>query len=162
MFNQADFTPEEWEAITSLPVKAGILIMWSHETNPLEFLSEVSTLTATVVDATDSKDELVRAVAQVHQERNEEFRVEAPDSREAAEQFRIAVLEQCRTVHTILMGKSLPDRGMVYKQWVVGVARRVAEAAKEGGFLSFFSGDVSEHEREVIEQINNALGLPKH
>lgn len=162
MLSQADFTPDEWEAIVSLPVKAGILVMWSHETNPLEYLSEISTLTAAVIGATDSGHALVRAVAQYHQDRNEEFRVEAPDTAEAARYFEQAVLDQCRVVSTILAAKTSPDEATVFKQWVVGVARRVAESAKEGGFLGFFGEDVSEHERETIEQLNEVLGLPKH
>ncbi len=162
MLRSDDFIPDEWEAITSLPLRAGILVMWSHGTNPLEFLSEVSTLTTTIIDATDSKNPLIGAVARHHQAQEENFQVEVPETQEAAEQFRLEVLDQCYTVSTLLASKSSPDVTGVFKQWVVGVARRVAESAKEGSLLGVFGDDVSEYEREIIEQLNDALGLPKH
>lgn len=162
MLNETDFTPDEWEAIVSLPIKAGILVMWSHETNPLEFLSEVSTLTTAVIDAAESENPLISAVAQYQRDRNEEFRIEAPDSLEAAQHFNTVVIEQCLVVREVLKAKAAPEVGTIFKQWVVGIARRVAEASKEGGFLSLFGEDVSEYERETIERINDALGLPKH
>ncbi|MGH8510893.1 MAG: hypothetical protein ACREBU_11350 [Nitrososphaera sp.] len=50
--------------------------------------------------------------------------------------------------------------GEEYKRWLVTLAERVAEAAKEGSVLGFGGELVSDEERSAIRQIAFALGLP--
>ena len=42
--------------------------------------------------------------------------------------------------------KAKPDEAQGFKQWLVAVTQKVAEAAKEGGFLGFGGTQVSEQE----------------
>jgi hypothetical protein len=46
-----------------------------------------------------------------------------------------------------------------YKQWSLAVAEKVANAAKEGGFLGFGGERVSEGEKALIDNIKGALGV---
>ena len=47
-----------------------------------------------------------------------------------------------------------------FKTWLAGVAKSVAEAAPEGGFLGFGGTQVSETEKATVAQIAAALGVP--
>jgi hypothetical protein len=47
-----------------------------------------------------------------------------------------------------------------FKTWLAGIAKSVAEAAPEGGFLGFGGTQVSEPEKATVAQIAAALGVP--
>jgi hypothetical protein len=47
-----------------------------------------------------------------------------------------------------------------FKTWLAGVAKLVAEAAPEGGFLGFGGTQVSQPEKATVDQIAAALGVP--
>ena len=45
------------------------------------------------------------------------------------------------------------------KRWLIGIAQRTAQAAKEGGFLGFGGVQVSETETGAIRDVARALGV---
>jgi hypothetical protein len=47
-----------------------------------------------------------------------------------------------------------------FKRWIVGVGKNVAEASNEGGFLGFGGTKVSEAEKQALQAIAQALGVP--
>ena len=51
-----------------------------------------------------------------------------------------------------------PEESAEYRQFVLSVAQRVAEAGKEGGFLGIGGTRVSAVETRAIEEIAAALG----
>src|SRR5262249_661751 len=54
--------------------------------------------------------------------------------------------------------KASRDEAEGVKRWLVTIAQRVAEAAKEGGFLGFGGIKVSGAEADTIREIARALG----
>ena len=54
--------------------------------------------------------------------------------------------------------KAKPDEAQGFKQWLVAVAQKVAEAAREGGFLGFGGTQVSEQEAATIKDLSTTLG----
>ena len=50
---------------------------------------------------------------------------------------------------------------MPFKTWLAGIAKSVAEAAPEGGFLGFGGTQVSDVEKATVAQIAGALGGPR-
>jgi hypothetical protein len=61
-------------------------------------------------------------------------------------------------VAALIEKKAKPEEAQGFKQWLVTVAQRVAEAAKEGGFLGFGGTQVSEQETATIKELSTALG----
>jgi len=57
-----------------------------------------------------------------------------------------------------LVKQKSPTDAQSYKAMVVNVAKRSAEAAKEGGFLGFGGTLVSKEEQQALNEINSALG----
>jgi hypothetical protein len=46
-----------------------------------------------------------------------------------------------------------------YKRWLVALARKTAEASKEGGFLGIGGTVVSEEESSAVDELASALGV---
>jgi hypothetical protein len=61
-----------------------------------------------------------------------------------------------REVASLLDAKA-PEDAQAFKSWLEDIARRVAEAAKEGGFLGFGGVQVSEAEKATLTEIAAAL-----
>ncbi len=63
-----------------------------------------------------------------------------------------------RQVTALIEKKSKPE-AQGFNQWLVSVAQKVSEAAKEGGFLGFGGTRVSEQEAATIKELSAALGV---
>jgi hypothetical protein len=66
-------------------------------------------------------------------------------------------LETLRQASTILDAKA-PADAPAFKAWINGIAGKVAEASKEGGFLGFGGVQVCDAEKATLAQIATALG----
>ena len=76
------------------------------------------------------------------------------------EELHRQVEQDCRTAAALVDERSEPSDAAAYKEWSVAIARQVAEAAKEGGFLGFGGERVSAEERAMLARIERALGVP--
>ena len=66
-----------------------------------------------------------------------------------------------RAVVTLLNSRSDPKESLEYRQWLLQIAVRTAEAGKEGGnFLGWGSVQVNDAERAMLAQITTILELP--
>ena len=61
----------------------------------------------------------------------------------------------------ILKQKGSPQDLNAYRQLLIEIADRTANAAKEGSFLGFGGERVSEGERTVIQRISQALEIER-
>ena len=68
-------------------------------------------------------------------------------------------LDALKAASAVLDAKGGPDAAP-FKTWLAGVAKSVAEAAPEGGFLGFGGTQVSETEKATVAHIAEALGIP--
>ncbi len=59
----------------------------------------------------------------------------------------------------LLDQKALPDEVLAYKQMLMQVAERAANAAKEGGFLGFGGVKVSEAEQTFLNELSRMLKI---
>ena len=94
--------------------------------------------------------------------RAKEFRSKAVDRLKERgvknhEQMRTLLIEDCQALNTILKEKARPDEAKEYKDWALSVAAKVANAAKEGGFLGFGGEKISKGERELMADLSSAL-----
>jgi hypothetical protein len=67
-------------------------------------------------------------------------------------------LDALKAVSALLASKA-PADSIAYKTWLAGVAKAVAEAAPEGGFLGFGGTQVSDAEKATLADISAALGV---
>ncbi len=75
------------------------------------------------------------------------------------EKMRQQVLEDSRAVVNLLSPKSSSQEATEYKQWAMSVAEKVAMATTEGGFLGFGGERLSTNEKQLLGEIQSALGI---
>jgi hypothetical protein len=75
------------------------------------------------------------------------------------EEIKEMTVEKCREVSALLQHKSTPGEAAEFKAWALAVGKKVANAAKEGGFLGIGGERVSAEEADVLAAVSSALGL---
>lgn len=160
MATKADFTAEEWSQIQRAPFMAGLAVVAASPSGPFGVIKEmfaVGKMLAQVKTEGASSDLVKALVADLETGAREqsapaELRGKAPD------QVRSYAIDSLRQVTALVGKKAQPDEAQGFNQWLVSVAQKVAEAAKEGGFLGFGGTQVSEQEAAAIKEISTALG----
>ena len=72
--------------------------------------------------------------------------------------IKVRTADALRALSALLAAKA-PADAAAYKSWLAGVAKAVAEAAPEGGFLGFGGTQVSDAEKATLAEISAALGV---
>ena len=67
-------------------------------------------------------------------------------------------MDRCSQAVALVAAKS-PAEAQEFKLWLMSIARKAADAAKEGGFLGFGGTQVSEREQAALTQLEHALGV---
>jgi len=163
---KADFTPDEWKLLLQSPLIAGVAISAADPSGLIGMLREsMASARALVQVKTDpNADALVKAVGSEFE--TSEGRGLAQDGVKAAitgaktpADIVAKALEALKAASAVLDAKGGVDAAP-FKTWLAGVAKSVAEAAPEGGFLGFGGTPVSEAEKATVVQIAAALGVP--
>ena len=162
MASKASFTPEEWRQLLQSPMLAGMAVTAADPSGLFGLVKEGLAASRALAEAKSAAatNELIRAVVA-------EF--EATEGRDAARdglkaQFAGAraadvkpkAITALREVSALLDAKA-PEDATAFKAWLEDIARRVAEASKEGGFLGFGGVQVSEAEKATLAEIAAAL-----
>ena len=77
---------------------------------------------------------------------------------DSLEKMKNLVFDDARTVLALLDKKASPKEKEEYIEWTLSIARSVANAAKEGGFLGFGGERFSANEKELFSHLAQALG----
>jgi hypothetical protein len=184
MTTRADYTEEEWEKLTQAPIMATLAIVAADMSGPIGLVKEITatvkTIQETAVSATAG--ELVKAIAvdviESQQRKDqkdqgahpagdasaqpangaqnslESMRIDAKNPEEAKQK----AVEGCVAAAAIVAQKS-PAEADEFKQWLMTIAIRTSEAAKEGGFLGIGGTRVSEKEKAELTTLASALGV---
>jgi len=161
MSTKADFTPEQWDTIVKTPMMVGWAVVAASPSGPVGMMKEMSAMARVVMDAGKQAAEgsLIKSVT-------DEIKLRAFDRKEggaeklAAADVKPRALALCKDAVAAIAGKGQPGEADAFRAWLVSVARGVAEASKEGGFLGFGGKQVSEAEQAAIKDLAAALGTP--
>ena len=158
MATKNDFTEEEWSRVVRAPFVAGMAISLADPGGPVEATKETL---ATLKSATNppSREQLlaevaldIQAMAQRKQSPLGGYRPNAEGS-----SWGEQVLEELRAVRTLVEAKAAPDEAAAFGRWLVTAAQAAADAAKEGGFLGIGAQQVSDREKDMLEQVRAAV-----
>ncbi len=150
MTRRSDFTAEEWELVREGPPGAGLVVVTAQRGGSFR---EAISMAKAYVEArkqhgeSELLDELVADAPAVDQTR---FR--------SPEDLRAHHLENLRRAVELLEQKATPEEVADYRQFVVGLAEKVAAAHREG-FLGLGGERVSEAEEAALGDVRAALGL---
>jgi hypothetical protein len=156
MATQKDFTAEEWKSISAAPLMAGLVVTMADVGGPVGIAKEAVAVSKAIVEsATGSAGELVKALAEAFKSG---ARPEMPSVPKDREQARIAFVAVCSNAAATVAAKS-PAEAQEFKAWLLTIARKAADASKEGGFLGFGGTQVSEAEQKALANLTSALGV---
>ena len=157
MSKQTDYTPEEWKAISTAPMLAGLAVTVSDLSGPIGTMKEALAVAKGVAQTAEStSSEIIKALAEGM--RAQGSRPEMPDLPRNQEEARTALINACKQAAAVVAQKS-PTEAEEYKRWLVSMAQKTAEAAKEGGILGIGGTRVSEWEAAAIKELATTLGV---
>jgi len=163
---KADFTLEEWKLLLQSPLIAGVAVSAAEPSGLIGMMRESMASARALIQATTdpNADTLVKAIATEFE--TSEGRGIAQDGVKTAingaktpPEIVTKALDALKSASAVLDAKGGVDAAP-FKTWLAGVAKSVAEAAPEGGFLGFGGTQVSEAEKATVAQIAGALGVP--
>jgi hypothetical protein len=164
MATQSDFSQEEWNKIIELPLSIGTAVIVTPQAGPVQFVQEISSLMQFIGDSKASPIPLVAAVAQAIASRkpvHEESTTMGGAAEQTGEQLQRQLLDHIAEANKLLEARISVEEATDYKLWLIQVAERVAQAAKEGTFLGLGGTRVTEAETMVIAEIAEALGVTR-
>jgi hypothetical protein len=161
------FTEDEWFLLLSTPSMIGASVAAAGQSGLGTIKEAVASLeviagAAKAYPSNELIGELVKRA-----ENRDEAKAQASKYTEMAktklqgkkpEQLTAEMLDDTKKAVALLQQKA-PGVLDDYKQWSLAVAEKVANAAKEGGFLGFGGERVSEGEKALIDNIKGALGV---
>lgn len=150
MTEKSEFDAEQWELISSAPSIAAMYVITSEKGGTLrESMAAGKAYAEAREHSTGSAliDEVVRSVNAV-----------SPNEFSSKEDLRARAVAQIAEATSTLAAKADADEVAAYRDFVLAVAKRVAEADKSGGFLGVGGERVTEHEQAAIEEVRAALG----
>lgn len=144
MTTKADFTEEEWELVLAGPPQAGMIVVMADRGGSIRESFSMSKAYAEARQhhgQSELIDEIVSAKPKVDRTRQPNY-----------EELKAYSLGRLREAVAVLEQKATPEEVEGYRQFVLAVARRVAEAHKEDGVA------VSDAEAAVVAEITETLG----
>ena len=152
MTQKADFNAEEWSLVLEGPPTAGLIVISAQRGGTIRESIALGKAYAEAREA-QGNSELLDAIVDDQPELD-------PKRYEGAEGLRTEGIGRIRDAVELLESKATPAEVDEYKRFIVGLAERAAHAHKEGGFLGIGGEEVSEAERQALDEINAALDSP--
>ncbi|HYA33679.1 MAG TPA: hypothetical protein VEG65_06780 [Candidatus Bathyarchaeia archaeon] len=148
------FTNEEWQQLLDLPYAVSFAIVTASPSLLGLFGESKTILTEPAVLASSSGSDLVAALSGEMQSRAKELiKQQQTLFKQDQSGYRSKTIEACKTVLTIL-GKISAEEATAYKTWVLAIAQKVAEAAKESGGVV-----INDAEKAVLSDVSAAFGI---
>lgn len=148
MTGKADFSEEEWKVVLEGPPSAGLIVIAADRGGSIrESFSMAKAYTEARKEHGESEllDELTAAKPEMDHTRYK-----------TQEELKEACLKHISDAVALLKSKATGEEVDEYKNFILALAQRVAEARKEG-FMGLSGERVSEAEREAIGEISGAL-----
>jgi hypothetical protein len=167
MSTKADYSAEEWRLVLKAPLMAGLAVVAASPSGPLGVLREMFAV-GKLVNETKTQAEgagglsnsLLRSLVAEFASPDGRAQLDISELRGIpSPQLQSHALEACRALAALVDRKASRAEAEGVKRWLVTIAQRTAEAAKEGGFLGIGGTRVSETETVAIRDVARALGV---
>ena len=163
MSDKTAFTDEEWSRVLQGVTLAGIAVTAASPSGLWGLIKESFAAGSVLAHAKTDAGTCALAKAVIDDLQTSEGRtkarqgieVQAGDNAQTIQQRAVQALGQLGA----LVDAKAPQDAPAFKLWLRGISQRVAEAAKEGGFLGFGGVQVSDAEQKALADISQALKL---
>jgi hypothetical protein len=164
MATKAEFTAQEWEVLRDVPHLVTLSVATAGSSGPIGSLKEAFAPLGAIIAAAKGSDDLLRGVCDREELKAAQQTLRGSiktggDAKALRDQLQNAAAEKAAAANAILKQKGSPEDLKAFRQLLMDIADRTANAAKEGSFLGFGGERVSEGERAVIKRISQALEI---
>lgn len=163
MVGKTDFAPAEWKKVLESPLLAGFAMTAADPSSFVGSLQEAFAEARSLAEAKTGGSGLIKAIVEElltssgRADAREGIRTIAAGATSAG-QIKERALEALKEATAILDQKA-PDEAKTVKTWLGQIAKTVAEAGTEGGFLGFGGIKVSDKEKATLSEISKILGV---
>jgi hypothetical protein len=160
MTAKSAFTPEEWATVRNTPNLVAAATMLAGNSGLFGSFKESFATAQGLFQGLSSSNELVKALSQREEISEAQQFVRSQVSFSEAAQAPAKFSQLATTAVTaalgILRAKGTADDLAAYKKWLVDIADKISQSAKEGGFLGFGGELVSDGEEAFMAALKNA------
>lgn len=149
MTDQSAFSQDEWEAIRSVPLVAGLAVARATPSGVWGGLAELRTLVVGIGRAARDETGLVGAIVDDHP-RWHLARLTGSDTADP-DAILVDAVEICAEARAVIDERATPVEAERFRRWVGSIARKVATAYREDDRTA------SEQEVAAIQAIDAAL-----
>ena len=164
MANKTSFTTDEWNALIDAPQLVALAVALSGASGITGTIRETFASSKAIVEGMKSDSELIRSICAREEVkaadsglRESVMQLKADDFAAAQQKLATLALDRVRAAIAALQAKAPADLA-TYRSFVESLGERVAQAAKEGGFLGFGGERVSAGEKALLAKLAEALG----
>jgi hypothetical protein len=159
MTTKADYTAEEWELLAQGPFMVAMAIVATSPSGPLGIIQEMSAIGRVLEEAHQSGEGNALINALISDVKAGYRPASATEKVQRPEEIKDLALKTSQEVVALLARKAPVAEAEGFKRWLLTVAQRTAEAAKEGGFLGLGGVRVSDAEQATLAEVARALGV---
>lgn len=152
-----DLSPEDWQLIVSAPSLVGLAVSAASPSGPLGVVKEMFAVGMSMVDLARKRENNALIQALMEDVRHQTTKTERPEHLSHMDEAQAWALSELAQVPAALDRGGGGAEADAFKQWLVDVAARVAEASKEGGFFGIGGETVTDAEEQAIDEIRRAL-----
>lgn len=164
MTTQSGFTPEEWTLLRMVPSFVAGGVSFADPSGIFGSIKEAAAGMQGMIDSLQqgSKIELLGAMLadrSVPEMPAEKTLLGEGNREQQMANFKSAVLVRIREAANLVNRKATPDEANAYKQMIMSIAGKSANASTEGGFLGFGGVRVSNAEQSFLNEVKAALQI---
>lgn len=164
MTTQAGFTPEEWTLLRMVPSFAAAGVSIADPSGTVGSIKEADAGVKAMIESLQqgSKTELLGAMLadrSIPEMLAEKTLLGEGNREQQMANFKSAVLVRIREAANLVNRKATPDEADAYKQMIISVVGKSANASTEGGFLGFGGVRVSNAEQSFLNEVKAALQI---
>ena len=163
---QGPYTSHEWRLLVETPVKIGRAMMAVSPSGALGMTQEIIALRKCYQDAFENTRNPALLSMRQHLQDQDTLETMWEDAGYAfadkwdAANVRQTAIAACQQAVALL--KKMPAQdAQSYKDFIYAAALKVAQAAKEGGFMGVGGVSVSAEEKSLLSDISRSLGLQR-
>ncbi|HEY3992452.1 MAG TPA: hypothetical protein VGM01_06175 [Ktedonobacteraceae bacterium] len=159
------YTNDEWRCLVETPVKIGRAMMAISPSGAIGMTQEIMALRKSMTEGLQAAKQPI--LVNMRQNLQSQGALEtiwedaghAFSDRWDAANVRQTAIASCQEAVTLAQ-KMSPQDAQAYKDFVYTTALKVAQAAKEGGFMGIGGVAVSAEEKSLLNDVSRTLGVP--
>jgi len=164
------FSEDEWFLISTVPSMVGAAMAGAGKSGIIgtakEAMASMKTMVAGKSEYPDNQiingillkaDNFSDAKAQAGEYREKAMSQFKEQNIKSPEDFNAYMLDNASKAVALVKEKRGDQEANEYQSWCINVAKKVAEAASEGGFMGFGGEQVSDGERALMEELKKVF-----